>query len=102
MTLDVRHKPEGQLITAHDVQEALSRIRYTIRPMDIVLIQTGADRFLGTRRYFTHGVGMSAEATRWILDQGVKVTGIDAWSWDGPLKITGGSAGPARVVALLP
>jgi kynurenine formamidase len=136
-----------------DVQAALQRITYTIRPRDIVLIQTGSDRWLGTPEYFTRGCGMSAEATRWILEQGVKVTGVDAWSWDGPLqpaahrakrtgqrdvfwaghfvgceqeychlerlanldqlpptgltvccfplKVAGGSAGPARVVAIL-
>ena len=96
---------------------------------------------------------MSAAATRWLLDQGVKVVGIDAWGWDValpvqaqqakasrrrdlfwaahfvgvereycqierltnldklppfgfrvcafPLKVAGGSAGPARVVALV-
>jgi kynurenine formamidase len=30
---------------------------------------------------------MSAEATRWLIDRGVKVMGIDSWGWDLPLKI---------------
>jgi kynurenine formamidase len=29
---------------------------------------------------------MSAEATEWLIDQGVKVMGIDQWGWDLPLK----------------
>ena len=95
---------------------------------------------------------MTPESTRWLYDRGVRVMGIDAWGWDGPLdrqakealarrekgvfwaahqcdlpysqierlvnlgalpafgfkiacfplKIRGGSAGPARVVAILP
>lgn len=96
---------------------------------------------------------MSAEATHWLIDQGIKIMGIDSWGWDiplptqaklakhsgrsdifwaahyvgvdkeyyqierltglaqlppigfrvccFPLKVKGGSAGPARVVALL-
>ena len=51
----------------------------------IVLIKTGRDQFMGTKKFFTHGTGMSAEATRWLIDQGVKVMGIDQWGWDLPL-----------------
>ena len=53
--------------------------------MDIVLIQTGNDRLKDTPEYYTRGPGMSAAATRFILDQGVKVTGIDSWGWDAAL-----------------
>ena len=28
---------------------------------------------------------MSAEATRWLYERGVRVMGIDAWGWDAPL-----------------
>ena len=31
------------------------------------------------------GPGVSAEATRWLHQQGVRVMGIDAWGWDAPL-----------------
>jgi kynurenine formamidase len=30
---------------------------------------------------------VSAEATRWVYDQGVRVMGIDAWGWDAPLHM---------------
>ena len=30
---------------------------------------------------------MSAEATHWLIDHGVKVMGTDGWSWDVPLPI---------------
>ena len=30
---------------------------------------------------------MTAEATRWLFDRGVRVMGIDAWSWDSPLHL---------------
>ncbi|MNT22082.1 hypothetical protein D3C72_1574540 [compost metagenome] len=28
---------------------------------------------------------MSAEATRWLIEKGIKVMGIDQWGWDLPL-----------------
>ncbi|MCS7288197.1 MAG: cyclase family protein, partial [Roseiflexus sp.] len=28
--------------------------------------------------------GMSAAATRWLIEQGIRTMGIDAWGWDQP------------------
>ena len=58
---------------------------YQIKPLDIVLIQTGADRSWGSDAYLTAGAGMGRESTLYLLEKGVKVVGIDAWSWDRPL-----------------
>jgi kynurenine formamidase len=85
VVLDFRHKQNGEMIRVDDLEQALGRIGYTLKAGDIVLIETGGDSLLGKREYFTQGVGVDADATRWLLDQGVKVTGIDAWGWDGPL-----------------
>jgi kynurenine formamidase len=86
VVLDLRHKRDGESIDVADVTEALDRIGYTLKPLDIVLVQTGGDGLLGTPDYFRKGSGVTADATRWLLDQGVKVVGIDAWGWDGPLQ----------------
>jgi kynurenine formamidase len=86
VVLDMRHKNDGDTIGVADVTGALERIGYTLKPLDIVLVQTGGDGLLGSREYFTTGAGVTADATRWLLDQGVKVVGIDAWGWDGPLQ----------------
>lgn len=154
VVLDVTHKQDFQPVTEADVRSALDKIQHTLAPGEIVLMHTGNDRFRGTPEYFTRGTGMSAEATRRILNQGVKLTGIDSWGWDVPLpnmaaeakrtgrddlfweahyvgqeheychierltnlhllpprgftlcafplKVAGGSAGPSRVVALVP
>ena len=51
----------------------------------IVLIRTDRDQHMGTKKFFSHGTGMTAEATHWLIDQGVKVMGIDQWGWDLPL-----------------
>ena len=105
-----------------------------------------------TRDWPARGCGVTAEATVWLCDQGIRLMGIDAWGWDKPLhlqaeeakakgeagvfwaahqcdraycqierlagldrlpltgfevfafplKVVGGSAGPARVVAIEP
>ena len=85
VVLDMRHKSDGEQIEVEDLTEAFSKVGHELKPLDIVLIQTGGDRLLGSPDYFTRGPGMGAAATRWLLDRGVKVTGIDAWGWDGPL-----------------
>lgn len=135
-----------------DVESELSTIGHDLKPLDIVLVRTGRDTFYGQPDYVWRGCAVSPEATRWLYERGVRVMGIDAWGWDGPLdrqakealssrdpgvfwaahqcdlpysqierlvnlgalppfgfqvsclplKIQGGSAGPARVVAILP
>jgi len=153
VVLDIRHLDVNAAASTADLQAALAKTGHEIQAGDIVLIQTGNDEHHGTRSYFSRGPGVSAEATRWLLDQGVKLTGIDSWGWDAPLheqarraretgrndifweahmvgvekdyshmerlanlhalpatgftvcafplKVKGGSAGPARVVAII-
>jgi kynurenine formamidase len=83
--LDFSHKADGDSIRVDDVQSELERIEYEIKPLDIVLVRTGADQAWGTPEYFVKGAGMTRESTLYILNKGVKVVGIDAWSWDRPL-----------------
>ena len=83
--LDMRHKPQGGLIETADLQAALTKIDYTLNPGDIVLIQTDTDKLWGKAEYFAAGAGVSANATRWLIAQGIRVMGIDTWGWDQPL-----------------
>lgn len=85
VVLDMTHKKRGELITLEDVTAALKKIGYKIKPWDIVLIRTDTT----TKHYYERGyenmhAGMSAEATHWLVDRGVKVMGIDAWGFDRP------------------
>lgn len=52
--------------------------------LDIVLVHTGAGKINHTDAYLTDHVGMTAEATHWLLDQGIKMTGTDAVTFDPP------------------
>lgn len=86
VVLDIRDLDADRAATADDLRQAADRTGHAIEPHDIVLIQTGNDRLLGSPEYFHTGPGVSAEGTHWLLDQGVRVTGIDAWGWDRPLR----------------
>jgi kynurenine formamidase len=152
VVLDMTHMADGEKVRVQDVEAALSAVNATPKPSDILLVRTGRDAFYGQADYVLRGPAISPEATRWLYERGVRVMGIDAWGWDGPLdrqarealvkqhpgvfwaahqcglsycqierlvnlgalpptgfkvacfplKIQGGSAGPARVVAILP
>lgn len=83
--LDMTHKADGEHVESHDVELALGKIGYTIKPLDIVLVRTGRDVFYGQPDYMWRGCAVTAEATHWLYERGVRVMGIDAWGWDGPL-----------------
>lgn len=85
VVLDFQHKEKGAGITAAEVQQELRRIEYTLKPGDIVLIHTGAGAYQHEERYLTDHSGMTAEATNWLIDQGIKVMGIDAITFDPPV-----------------
>lgn len=83
VVLDVRHKAAGEFVTIDDLQQALERISYQLRPLDVVLLHTGADLRLGSKDYFQQP-GLGREGVLWLVDQGVRVIGIDAYTLDRP------------------
>jgi kynurenine formamidase len=85
VVLDFRHKENGAGISAAEIQAELKRIEYILKPADIVLIHTGAGAYQDEERYLTDHCGMTAEATNWLIDQGIKVMGIDAITFDPPV-----------------
>jgi kynurenine formamidase len=84
VVLNLTHKRPAETITTEDIQDALDRIGYKLKPKDIVLLHTGADKYFGSRDYMTKFPGVSAEAIEWLLWQGIKVIGIDALGFDRP------------------
>jgi kynurenine formamidase len=87
VVLDFTDRADGEAVDAPDVQAALEAIAHTLSPGEIVLIHSGRDAFYGQPDYMDHGPGVTAAATRWMYDQGVRVMGIDAWGWDRPLRM---------------
>ena len=84
VVLDMRHKPKGSAISIEDLKQALERIGYNLKAGDIVLIQTGADKYWGWAEYFDAGCGMTRDSTLWLISHGIRVMGTDAWGWDRP------------------
>lgn len=86
--LDFRHLPDGHVATAADVEAELQRIGHTLKPLEIVLVNTRAGEMYGNPAYVDSGCGMGREATLYLLERGVRIAGTDAWSWDAPFSFT--------------
>ncbi len=86
--LDFRKFPDGYVATAADVEAELKRIGHTLSPLEIVVVNTSAGMAYGQPNYVAKGCGMGREATLYLLERGVRVTGIDGWSWDAPFVHT--------------
>ncbi|MFH0876810.1 MAG: cyclase family protein [Candidatus Omnitrophota bacterium] len=84
--LDMRHKKSNEVITRADVEQALKKINYGLKAEDIVLFYTGADRFIGTPKYFSEYPGVDPSAIDYLLDHGVKIFGVDTMGIDRPYK----------------
>jgi kynurenine formamidase len=99
--LDFRDEPAGAELTVDDLERALAAIGHTLAADEIVLIWTGADRYFRDPEYLERYCGLGADATRWLLDRGVKVIGTDAWSLDRPAMFMGrdfvASGDPSRL-----
>lgn len=88
VVLDMTHKKSGETVSVQEVQNALATLNYTLSYGDIVCIRFGTDQTFGTPEYWSEHPGLSAAATRYILDQGVKVIGVDSPGFDIPFVKT--------------
>ena len=86
--LDFRHLPDGHVVTAAEVEAELARIGHELKPLEIVVVNTRAGSRYGQPDYVSAGCGMGYEATMFLLERGVRLTGTDAWSWDAPFVHT--------------
>lgn len=86
--LDFRHFEDGYVVTAADVEAELARIQHDLSPLEIVVVNTAAGKAYGQADFVSKGCGMGYEATMFLLERGIKVTGTDAWSWDAPFDKT--------------
>jgi kynurenine formamidase len=88
LKLDFRHLEDGYVVTRADIEAELDRIGHTLRPLDIVLVNTRAGSVYGRKGYVAAGCGMGREATLFLASSGVKIVGTDGWSWDAPFVHT--------------
>jgi kynurenine formamidase len=85
--LDLRHKRRGEGITRDDVQAELRRVGHRLEPYDIVLVWTGTSAHFRTKGYDGMHPGLRRDATEYLVDRGVRLIGIDAWSIDRPFDV---------------
>jgi kynurenine formamidase len=86
--LDFRGFADGYVATPADVEAELQRIGHELSPLEIVVVNTSAGVKYGQDDYVSSGCGMGRDATLYLLERGVRVTGTDAWSWDAPFVHT--------------
>jgi len=86
--LDFRHFEDGYVVTAQDIKDELKRIDHELQPLDIVVVNTSAGAAYGQPNYLAKGCGIGKDATLYLLEHGVRITGTDAWSWDAPFIFT--------------
>ncbi len=80
--LDFSWKKAGEEISLGELQKALKAEKIKLEPLLIVLFHTGVSRLWGTPAYQDSIVGIHVDAVAWMLDQGVKVYGLDNQSPD--------------------
>src|SRR4051794_24450350 len=83
VVLDMTAKGEGERIDVEDVEAEPPRIGHQLGERDIALAPPGRAGFveeLGSRAL---APAVTAAATLWLYERGVRVMGIDAWGWDG-------------------
>lgn len=86
--LDFRHLADGYLVQPGDIEAELKRIGHTLKPLEIVVVNTRAGERYGHDDFLDSGCGMGRAATLWLLERGVRVMGTDGWSWDAPFSFT--------------
>lgn len=84
VVLDFTWKEPRTEISAAEIEAQLDDLDHELSPGEIVLIETGADDLWGTSEYTTEFPGMGAEGTKYLVEQGVKVIGTDAYGFDKP------------------
>jgi kynurenine formamidase len=86
--LDFRHLPDGHVVTPDEIDAELDRIGHTLKPLEIVVVNTRAGERYGHPDYVDSGCGMGRDATLHLASKGIRVVGTDGWSWDAPFSHT--------------
>ena len=85
--LDMRHVDRREGIRAADIEAGLKLIGHDIEKHDIALIRTDVSERFGEPGYDQLHPGLRECATRYLLDRGVRLIGIDAWGIDRPFDL---------------
>jgi kynurenine formamidase len=92
VVLDMRHVDRVAGIRERDVRAELERIGHELKPYDIVLVRTDVSERYGEPGYELLHPGLRLDATAYLVGQGVKLIGIDAWGIDRPFDVMAAEA----------
>ena len=88
IVLDCTDFKDGYVLGPNDLDKKFKNIEHDPVKGDIVCIHTNASKYLGSKEFIDHGVGVGKEGTLHLIRQGVHIVGTDAWSWDAPFSLT--------------
>lgn len=80
--LELMHCDRVAGITEDDVAGELDRIGYEPKENDIALIRTDTSKHFGEPGYDLLHPGLRRSATKYLVEHGVRLIGIDAWGID--------------------
>jgi len=84
--LNLAHKKPNEVIKAEDIELAFNKINYQLKPRDIVLLYTGADKLYGGPKYFSDYPGVDPSAIEYLINKGIKIFGVDTMGIDRPYR----------------
>lgn len=84
--IDLTYKKPNEVIKKEDIIHVLRNINYELKPLDIVLLYTGADKLYGGAKYFSDYPGVDPSAIEYLLSRGIKIFGIDSMGIDRPYR----------------
>lgn len=76
--------PEKGLITPEDLEACERREHCTVGNGDVALVRTGYGRYWDEEERYLRAPGISAAASQWLADRGIRVAGCDNVAWDLP------------------
>ena len=82
-------------------RKGAQRIGHTPSPLEIVVVNTSAGAKFGQADYVNSSCGMGHEATMYLLERDVRMTGSDGWSWDAPFVYTAKKYAETRDAGLI-
>ncbi|MGA7911611.1 MAG: cyclase family protein, partial [Candidatus Dormiibacterota bacterium] len=90
-------------ISPADLERAAVRAHVEVREGDVVLVRTGYGALWSDPAEYMRAPGVSAAASRWLIEKKVKAVGADNLAWDlmGPLDPELGVTLPGHVLLLV-
>lgn len=82
VVLDLTAFGPGERVGRDAVQAAVEATGQPLRAGEIVLLRFDGDLAFGTGAYWSEYPGLSADATRWLVEQGITTMGTDAVGFD--------------------